>query len=93
MVPLASHSFALGDEIVLVVQNKEQKRVRVRTTTHAPFQSLFEKYRSHAEGQGWIERGARLTFLLDDEPIEVTETPASLDCQMDDIIDVIISPT
>lgn len=77
----------------MVVQNKAQSRVPVRTFCNAPFKQLFDKYTSHAIDNGLIAEGASLTFLLDDEPIQKSDTPASLACQEDDIIDVVVSKT
>jgi len=73
----------------LVVQDRKQQRCFVKIHTRNQFKVLFKKYRDHAIGTGLIEPGADLVFIYDDEPIEESDTPESLECEPDDIIDVV----
>ena len=77
-----------GEDIILIVQNRDEKRVRVSTTTETPFRHLFEKYRMHAAEKGWIDEKTKLKFFFDDTLLDENDTPSAFDCQADDIIDV-----
>ena len=76
-------------KVVLLLQSKEGK-ISLRISKQAALSKLFEPYKQQAIQKGWLPpaKASSVKFAFDGDRLSGTETAEGLDCDNDDIIEV-----
>lgn len=76
-------------KVLLVCKTQRHGTVKLRLRKGDPMSKLFSAFQLHAERRGWVKEGAEMRFEFDGERLSGKETPASLEAEDDDVIDVV----
>ncbi len=87
----ATAAAAAGEEQgpkVTLVFRCSNGQVKIRTGASDPFGRVFDKYKQHAKGQGWVVKGKQPKFMFDGDKLTAQQTAGDLDMEDDDLIEV-----
>jgi Ubiquitin-2 like Rad60 SUMO-like len=74
--------------VLLVCRTQHHGDLKLRLKRGDPLSKLFAAFRGKAEQKGWVEPGGQLRFEFDGEQLAGGETPAALDMEDEDAIEV-----
>ncbi|KAK9804355.1 hypothetical protein WJX72_008823 [[Myrmecia] bisecta] len=78
---------AAADKLTLVLKTAKHS-IKMRTACQESFGRLFARFKKHAVSEGWVSEAAALRFLFDGEVVADGNTPAALDMEDGDTLDV-----
>lgn len=76
-------------KVLLVCKTQRHGNVKLRLRKGDPMSKLFSAFQLNAERKGWVKQGAEMRFEFDGERLSGEETPAALEADEGDVIDVV----